>query len=103
MQRKFIIAAFAILLAITLAYSNYFLTGLHSGDYSSIRDNPAIRSLKNIPSFFFDSSTSNTKPADYAYQPVVTTSFAVDYFLGRGSPFFFHLSSFLIYLAGLAM
>ena len=104
MQRKFILAVSAVLLAITVCYSNYFFTGLHIDDYSSIRDNPAIRSLRNVPRFFFDPSTSSTDPADYAYRPVVTTSLAVDYFLGRGlSPFFLHFSTFLVFLAGLAL
>ncbi len=103
MKRKLIIAASAVLLTITASYSNHFLTGLHFGDYTIVRDNSAIRSLLNIPRFFVDTATSATNPADYAYRPAVTTSLAIDFFLGKGAPFFYHFITFLIYLAGLAV
>jgi tetratricopeptide (TPR) repeat protein len=68
-----------------------------------VRDNPAIRSLLNLPRFFTDSVTTSANPADYVYQPVVTTTLAIDYLLGRGpSPLFLHLDSFLLFLATLA-
>jgi Flp pilus assembly protein TadD len=103
MQRKLILAASAVLFVITVAYANHFLTGLHFGDSTSIRDNSSIRRLANIPRFFFDSSTSASDPVDYSYRPIVTLSYAIDYFVGRGvAPLVMHVASFLVFLAGLA-
>ncbi|HEY3841391.1 MAG TPA: tetratricopeptide repeat protein [Bryobacteraceae bacterium] len=104
MQRKLILAASAVVAVLVLAYSNYFLTGFHFADYPAIRDNVAIRSLHNIPRFFADISTSSTDPADYAFRPVVTTSFAIDSVMGGGPrPVIFHVSEFLVFLGGLAL
>jgi tetratricopeptide (TPR) repeat protein len=103
MQRKIVVAVSLVFLTVLLAYANFFSTGLHYDEYAMVRDNPAIRTLSNIPRFFTDTSTTSASPAEYAYQPVVTASFAIDYVLGHGvSPFVLHLSVFLFYLAGLA-
>ena len=102
MKRKLILVASLVLLAITAFYSNHFLTDLHYSDYTTVRDNPAIRSLLDIPRFFLDSSTASTIPSEYFYRPVVTTSLAIDYSLGKGAPFFYHFLTFVIFLAGMA-
>src|SRR5215831_14726497 len=102
MQRKILFAAAAVALAVTLAYANFFLTGLHSDEYGMVRDNPAIRSLLNLPRFFIDSATTSANPAEYVYEPAVTATLAIDYLLGRGpSPLVLHLDSFLLLLASL--
>jgi tetratricopeptide (TPR) repeat protein len=103
MKRKLLLAVALVLVAIAGAYANYFLSDLHFGDDEAVKNNPAIRSLKNIPRFFFDSSTASTSPEDYVYRPVVTLSFAIDYFLGKGAPFFYRFDAFVIYLGGLAL
>jgi Flp pilus assembly protein TadD len=103
MKRKLLIAASLVLLAITASYGNFFNTGLHYGDETVVRDNPAIRTLKNIPRFFYDASTASTETDDYMFRPVTTLSLALDYSLGHGAPFFYRLSTFLIYLGGLAL
>src|SRR3569832_2158546 len=101
MQRKILVAAGAFLLVLVLAYANFFFTGLHSIEYATLRDNPAIRSLANILHFFVDPSTASVEPAEYRFQPLVTASYAIDYFVGRGvSALFLHLASFLVLLIG---
>jgi tetratricopeptide (TPR) repeat protein len=104
MQRKIILAASAVLLVIILCYSNYFFTGFQFADYPVIRDNSALRTLRNIPQFFMDPSTSSTDPADYSYRPVVTTSYAIDSFIGGGPrPLVSRLMEFLAFAVGLAL
>lgn len=88
------------LFALTIwAYSNHFNNVFHFDDFHTISNNPFIRSLKNIPLFFKDGTTFSVLPANQSYRPVVSTSLAIDYALGGGyDPFYFHLSTFILYL-----
>ncbi len=86
----------ALLLALLAAYANHFLNDFHYDDIHSITDNVYLEDLRNIPRFFADPMLSSTMPDHAMYRPLVTTSLAVDYRLGRGfQPSFFHLSTFL--------
>ncbi|MGA2184066.1 MAG: hypothetical protein ABSH47_13655 [Bryobacteraceae bacterium] len=87
------------LLAVLLAYSNHFGNSFHFDDFHTITDNPWIRNVGNIPRFFEDAATSSTLPSNRSYRPLVTTSLAIDYWLGGGlKPLFFHLSTFCWFL-----
>jgi hypothetical protein len=89
----------AILLAICLAYANSSQNGFHFDDFHTIVDNPAIRSLHNVPRFFTDATTFSVLPANRTYRPVVSTSLAIDYALGRAYvPFWFHFTTFASFL-----
>ncbi|HVV55940.1 MAG TPA: tetratricopeptide repeat protein [Mucilaginibacter sp.] len=89
-----------LLAAVTAVYSNHFYNGFHFDDTHSIWNNPNIRSIKNIPHFFVDGSTSSVLPQNQSYRPVTTASLAIDYWLGGGyNLFFFHLSTFILFLA----
>ncbi len=93
----------AIVLAVCAVYSNSFHNSFHFDDFHTIVDNPYIRSLRNVPRFFTDASTFSVLPANRTYRPMVTASLALDYALGRGyNPFWFHLSTFLVFLLQLA-
>jgi hypothetical protein len=52
-----VIATIGVLLAISGAYANSFHNGFHFDDYHTVVDDPAIRSLHNVPRFFTDAST----------------------------------------------
>jgi tetratricopeptide (TPR) repeat protein len=89
----------ALVIIITYAYSNHFYNAFHFDDSHTIENNLYIRNLKNIPLFFKDATTFSTLPANQAYRPVVTTSLAIDYWLGSGyNLFYFHLLTFIFYL-----
>lgn len=89
----------AILLAICIAYANFTHNGFHFDDFHTVVDNPAIRSLNNVPHFFTDATTFSVLPANRTYRPIVSTSLAIDYALGHGyTPFWFHLTTFLLFL-----
>jgi protein O-mannosyl-transferase len=94
------VAALIVLTAVTLTYANHFQNGFHFDDYHSISNNVPIRSLAKLPRFFLDAKTSSVSPTHQAWRPLVTASLALDYWLGKGyHPFWFHLSSFLWFLA----
>ncbi|MGO9231168.1 MAG: tetratricopeptide repeat protein [Bryobacteraceae bacterium] len=93
-----------ILLAVSAVYSNSFHNSFHFDDFHTVVDNPYIRSLRNLPRFFTDATTFSVLPANRTYRPFVSASLALDYKLGHGyNPFWFHLSTFLVFLLQLAV
>ena len=89
----------AVLLAVCAAYANHFQNDFHFDDAHTVVDNPYIRSLRNVPRFFTDATTFSVLPPNRTYRPFVSTSLAIDYALGDGyNPFWFHLSTFLVFL-----
>lgn len=88
-----------LLVAIFLVYSNSFGNAFHFDDFHTVTDNPAVRSLANLPRIFSDTTAFSVLPANQTYRPVVTASLTLDYALGHGYlPFWFHLSTFLWFL-----
>ena len=94
-----------VLCAVTLTYSNHFENCLFFDDFHTVKDNVYIRYLGNIPRFFTDATTFSVEPANRSWRPLVTTSLAIDYWLGGGleSTFYFHLSTFLWFLVLLVL
>lgn len=89
-----------LLLAVLLTYSNHFHNSFHFDDSHTIQNNIYLRSIKNIPLFFKDGATISSLPSNQSYRPVLTTSLAIDYCLGKGleDTFVFHVTSFLLFI-----
>jgi len=81
-RRSFALVAAAVLAAVALTYSNHFQNSFFLDDFHTIRDNVYIRYLGNIPRFFTDSTTFSVAPENRSWRPLVTTSLAIDYWLG---------------------
>jgi tetratricopeptide (TPR) repeat protein len=104
MKMTYTIWRYVVLLAICLAYANSFGNGFHFDDYHTVNDNPAIRSLANVPKFFTDATTFSVLPANRTYRPMVSTSLAFDYAMGHGYvPLWFHASTFVLFLLLVAL
>ncbi len=107
----FLILAAGILLLLVGAYANHFENGFYFDDSHTIKNNQHIRSLKNIPKFFTDGTTTSIQPGNQTYRPMVTTLNAIDYWLGGNegkggnkiNPFPFHLSIFFWYIVQLIL
>jgi tetratricopeptide (TPR) repeat protein len=98
------ILAACFLLAIVAIYLNHFHNSFHFDDFNTITQNPAIRSLAQVPHFFIDARTYSILPTHYSYRPLVTASDALDYWLAGGlNPFWFHISTFVCYVLQLAL
>ena len=99
------LALVAILLAgVALAYANHFGNAFHFDDAHTIEQNSYIRSLRHVPDFWTSAATFSTLPANRTWRPVVSTTLALDYWLGGGlRPFFFHLDTFLWFLVELVL
>ena len=93
-----------IIVLAVFAYANHFTNSFQFDDGHTIVNNPWIRELRNIPRFFHDATTFSTFFPNRSYRPVVTTSLAVDYWLGHGlDPLWFHVSSFFWFLVQILM
>jgi len=104
LKNKQNILLLAVLIAVCGAYANSFQNGFHFDDFHTVVDNPAIRSLSNIPRFFTDTTTFSVLPANRTYRPIVSTTLALDYALGHGyTPLWFHIGTFLFFLGQIAL
>ena len=80
-----------------LAYSNSFDSAFHFDDYSSIITHPYIKSINNIPYFFY----YNGLPL--IGRPVTMATFAVNFAIGGLDPFSYHVMNFFIHIANAIM
>jgi len=62
-------------------------------DWHVVPQNPAVHSLKNIPSFFTDTAHFSILPANRDYRPIFLTSMALAWNLGDGALWPFHAVS----------
>ena len=89
-----------LLLALLAVYSNHFRNDFHFDDYATISKNSALREAATIYRAFLDARLFSSLPAQQNYRPVVVASLAFDYWLGGGlDPFYFHLSTFVVFCA----
>lgn len=104
MNRNAIVALLGLLIlgAMVGTYSNHFYNEFHFDDWHTVTDNGYIRTLKNIPLFFKDCTTSSSMPSHQGYRPLVTTTLAIDYALSMSKTngasgydfFWYHMSNF---------
>jgi tetratricopeptide (TPR) repeat protein len=81
------------------AYANHFHNDFHFDDAHTVQNNVFVRSLRNVPLFFTDPATFSSLPANQSYRPLVTTTLALDYWLGGGlDPLAFHVTSFALFM-----
>jgi protein O-mannosyl-transferase len=91
------LAAIALILGV---YANSLHNGFHFDDNHTIVGNIYIRDLANIPHFFTDARTFSAIPANASYRPLVSLTFAIDYWLGGGlDPFWFHVTQITLLIA----
>lgn len=93
------VLAFGLLLS---AYANHFQNAFHFDDSHVIEQNLFIRSLRNLPRFFADARTFSSLPANATYRPLLSVTFAMDYWRSGGlDPWQFHVTQFgLLVLLG---
>jgi len=98
-KKKTLVYFLLLISIVTLVYSNHFSNSFHFDDSHTIENNLFIQNIKNIPRFFTDATTFSSLPSNQSYRPVVSTSLAFDYWMGKGyNMFYFHLSSFILFL-----
>jgi len=99
-RRRFAVAAAACAALVVAAYANSFRSAFQFDDENVVVSNVYIRSLANVPRFFADARTYSTFPPNMAYRPLVSTSLALDYAIGRGlAPGAFRATQLVLLLA----
>jgi tetratricopeptide (TPR) repeat protein len=99
LKRPLTIGIALMLLLTLLTYANHFDNTFHFDDFHTVVNNANIRSLKNIPRFFTDGSTSSILPQNQAYRPVTVLSLAIDYWvMGDYSHNAFQIDTFILFL-----
>jgi hypothetical protein len=84
-----------------IIYSNSFNNDFVVDDESFIRDNISIRSLENIPAFFFSPVTMATDNPEWGtqiYRPLRTLSYALDYSLFGLNTTGYHVTSLMLHI-----
>src|SRR5262245_3136693 len=97
MQRRgsFAVACLLALGLLLAAYANHFHNAFHFDDSHVIEQNFYIRSLGNLPRFFTDARTFSSLPTNMTYRPLLSVTFAFDYWRGGGlDPWQFHITQF---------
>ena len=93
-----------MLALVTLAYANHFHNDFHFDDFHTVTGNPYIRDLRNIPRFFTHADMFSALPANRSWRPLVSTSLAIDYWLGGGfNAVWFQSSTFFWFLVQLVL
>ncbi len=69
-----------------LIYLNALDNSFHYDDSHSIVENYHIRNIAQVPQFFVDPQTFSREPAMAMYRPLLVTTYAVNYQLGRYNP-----------------
>ena len=96
---NYIIIALIIIILLSLAAHNITLRNdFYFDDSHILINNSSIRSLKNIPRYFYDISTSSCDYNNYQYRPLVTLSFALNYAVCKLQPFGYHLVNLIIHI-----
>lgn len=96
---KLLLFSALLFLGILITYSNHWHNDFHFDDSHTVQSNVYIQHLSNIPLFYKDPATFSSMPSHCSYRPLVSTTLAIDYFLGKGlNPFYFHLSTFILFL-----
>jgi tetratricopeptide (TPR) repeat protein len=96
---KLIILSILLLAGILITYSNHWHNEFHFDDTHTVQNNVYIQQISNIPLFYKDPKTFSNLPTHCSYRPLVSTTLAIDYYLGHGlNPFYFHLDTFILFL-----
>src|SRR5213592_2311412 len=92
-------AAFVALLAIGigLAYSGSLGVGFYFDATAGITNNPAIRSLRNIPSFFTDPYAIWSEHTQVDVRPVLLITYAVNYAISGLQPWSYHVLNLILH------
>ncbi|HJP31093.1 MAG TPA: tetratricopeptide repeat protein [Candidatus Latescibacteria bacterium] len=84
---------------VLIVYANSLDGGFHFDDHHSVERNTAIRTLAAVPTYFVDGGTFSADPDVSMYRPLLLVTYALNYALGGGDPFGYHLVNVLCHIA----
>ena len=71
-----------LFILVALVYRTGIEVPFHYDDIHSIKDNPNIRSLSNIPVFFQRADMFTVDERSSMFRPVVLVTYALNYYIG---------------------
>ena len=93
-----------LLLLVAVVYAGVLGNGFHFDDFHTVVNNPHIRDLARVPSFFLDARAFSVNPESAMYRPLLLTTFAIDYALFGANPAGYHAVNVLLHgLASVAV
>ncbi len=87
----------ALIILGLVAFLNSLPNSFHFDDYDAIVNNPAIRDLKHLPSYFTDMRTW-TMSSQQDWRPMVLITFALNYWMGGINPVFYRLTNLALHI-----
>src|SRR5205809_5914623 len=97
-RRLTLLTAALLSIGIGAAYSNSLSVGFEFDDVYLLTNNPSIRSLRNIPRFFYDPLTLTTVRENADLRPVLQITYALNYAVSGLHPWSFHALNMLLHL-----
>ena len=88
----------AIIALTALVYAGSLHHPFQYDDIHSIVENPHIRSLGNIPAFFYRPELFSADPRNAMYRPLVLVSYALNYALSGDEVWSYHLFNLGVHL-----
>ena len=82
-----------------LAYVNALPGAFHYDDFHSLVDNPAVRSLANLPRYFTDPGQFSADAGKAMYRPLLLLSYAANYAVGGYAASGYVLANLAVHLA----
>ncbi len=94
---KTLLGISVITAACIAVYANSLRNDFAFDEYILITENYSIRQLKNIPEFFISKFWPGQARGIY-YRPVITTSYALDYSIGKTAPLSYHATNLAFHI-----
>src|SRR3989442_2234718 len=90
-------------LVILAVYANGLGIGFRLDHGHALSDNPAIRTLANLPRFFVDPTTSSTLPENRDLRPALLATFALNYALSGEATWSWHALNLVLHWAAVLL
>lgn len=97
--RRTLAAVVVVVLALgAAAYSNCFDDPFQFDDLHSIVENPYVRSLAHVPTYFVDARTFTRFLPNADYRPLLQVTYALDYAIAGYAPWIWHATNLAMHL-----
>ena len=97
-RRLTLLTAALLSIGIGAAYSNSLSVGFEFDDVYLLTNNPSIRSLRNIPRFFYDPFTLTTVRENADLRPVLQITYALNHAISGLRPWSYHAVNMVLHL-----
>ena len=102
-RRLTLLTAALLAIGIGAAYSNSLSVGFEFDDVYLLTNNPSIRSLRNIPRFFYDPFTLTTVRENADLRPVLQITYALNHAISGLRPWSYHAVNMVLHLVAASL